>query len=127
MFFPINPAYLIRNQDNQVSCNISNVGGTTVTNVSVTNEITKTGTVGSITRSYSISNLVIAEGASHEVIIGFYPDTYLYQKHSFTITYRTIDEPETQRVYLSDPIDIIVMPYIVVENFQLPYDIAVAS
>ena len=127
MFFPINPAYLIRNQDNQVSCNISNVGGTTVTNVSVTNEITKTGTVGSITRSYSISNLVIAEGASHEVIIGFYPDTYLYQKHSFTITYRTIDEPETQRVYLSDPIDIIVMPYIVVENFQLPINVTMGE
>ncbi|MCE7747531.1 MAG: hypothetical protein GPJ51_03985 [Candidatus Heimdallarchaeota archaeon] len=127
MFFPSNPAFLIRNQDNQVSCVISNVGGTTVTNVSVTNEITKTGTVGSITRSYSIYNLEIAEGAFHEDIIGFYPDTYLYQKHSFTITYRTIGDPETLRVYLSDPIKIIVMPDIVVENFQLPINVTMGE
>ena len=127
MFFPLNPVFLIRNQDNQVSCIISNVGGTTVTNVSVTNEITKTGTVGSITRSYSIYNLEIAEGTFHQDIIGFYPDTYLYQKHSFTITYRTIGNPDTLRVYLSDPIEIIVMPDIVVENFQLPINVTMGE
>ncbi len=127
MFFPINPAFLIRNQDNQVTCRIENVGGTTVINVSVTNEITKTGTVGSITRSYSINNLEIAEGEFHEDIIGFFPDTYLFQKHSFTITYRTIGVPETQRVYLSDPIEIIVMPDIVVESFLLPTNVTMGE
>ncbi|MCG3258213.1 MAG: hypothetical protein H7644_00550 [Candidatus Heimdallarchaeota archaeon] len=127
MFFPLNPAFLIRNQDNQVTCIITNVGGTTVTNVSVTNEITKTGTIGSITRSYSINNLEIAEGAVHNDTIGFFPDTYLYQKHSFTIIYRTIDDPETQRVYLSDPIEIIVMPDIVVESFLLPTNVTMGE
>ncbi len=127
MFFPTNPAYLIRNQDNQVSCIISNAGGTTVTNVTVTNEIIKTGTAGSITRSHSIDNIEIAEGAFYDGFIAFYPDTYLFQKHSFSITYRTIDDPGTQRVYLSDPIEIIVEPDLVIDSFQLPISVNIGE
>ncbi|GAH39228.1 unnamed protein product, partial [marine sediment metagenome] len=93
MFFPINPAVIIRNQDNQVNCTIWNVGGITVTNVTVTNEIIKTGTDGSITRSHSINNINITEGAFYKGVIAFYPDTYLFQKHSFTITYRSLGNP----------------------------------
>ena len=128
MFFPTNPAYLIRNQDNQVSCIISNAGGTTVTNVTVTNEIIKTGTAGSITRSHSINNIEIAEGEIYDKgFIAFYPDTYLFQKHSFSITYRTIDDPGTQRVYLSDPIEIIVEPDLVIDSFQLPISVNIGE
>jgi len=127
MFFSTNPAFLIRNQDNQVSCTISNVGGTTVTNVTVTNEIIKTGTAGSITRSHSIDNIEIAEGAFYDGFIAFYPDTYLFQKHSFSITYRTIDDPGTQRVYLSDPIEIIVEPDLVIDSFQLPISVNIGE
>ncbi len=123
MFFPSNPAFLTRYQDNQVSCRINNVGGTTVTNVTVTNEITKTGTDGSMTRSHSIQNIEIAEGAFYDGIISFYPDDYLFQKHSFTITFRTIDDPDTPRVYLSDPLEIIVEPDLVIDSFQLPISV----
>jgi hypothetical protein len=123
MYFPTNPAFIIRNQDNQVPCIITNVGGTTVTNMTVTNEITKTGTDGSIIISHSIDNIEIAEGTFYEGFIAFYPDTFLYQKHSFTITYRIIDDPGTQRVYLSDPLSIIVEPDLVIDSIQLPISV----
>ena len=125
MSFPSNPALLVRNQNNDVACTITNTGGTTITNVTVTSEIHKTGTSGSITRSHAIPELTLEEGVQYHGYISFFPDTYLYQKHSFSITYRTIDEPEQERTLLSDPLEIIVMPNITINEYEIPLNATV--
>ncbi|MHA1815894.1 MAG: NYN domain-containing protein [Candidatus Heimdallarchaeaceae archaeon] len=127
MFFPSNPAFLIKNQNNDVSCTITNTGGTTITNVTVTSEIHKTGTAGSVTRSHTIPELFLEEGADYKGYISFYPDSHLYQKHSFSITYRTIDEPEQERTHLSDPLEIIVMPNITVTQYKIPLNATIGE
>ena len=127
MFFPSNPAFLIKNQNNDVSCTITNTGGTTITNVTVTSEIHKTGTAGSVTRSHTIPELILEEGADYKGYISFYPDSHLYQKHSFSITYRTIDEPEQERTHLSDPLEIIVMPNITVTQYEIPLNATIGE
>ncbi|MHA1202074.1 MAG: NYN domain-containing protein [Candidatus Heimdallarchaeaceae archaeon] len=127
MSFPSNPAFLIRNQNNDVKCTITNTGGTTITNVTVTSEIHKTGTSGSITRSHAIPELTLEEGVQYNGDISFFPDTYLYQKHSFSITYRTIDDPDQERTHLSDPLEIIVMPNITVNMYEIPVNATVGE
>ncbi len=127
MSFPFNPVLLIRNQNNDVECTITNTGGTTITNVTVTSEIHKTGTVGSVTRSHAIPELTLEEGVEYNGYISFFPDTYLYQKHSFSITYRTIDEPEQERTHLSDPLEIIVMPNITINEYEIPVNATVGE
>ncbi len=127
MFFPINPVYLEREQNNEVFCIISNTGETKATNVTVTNEITKTGTTGSVTWAILISNLEIEGGESFSDYIGFYPDTFLYQKHSFTITYKTVDDPETEKVTESDTLQIIVMPEIEIDVWNLPINVTMGE
>ena len=127
MYFPQRTVYLTRDQNNDVQFVISNTGGTTVTNVTVTNEIHKTGTTGSITRSVSVYNLEIESGKTFSDSIGFYPDTFLYQKHTFTLTYRSIDDPETERVTESDTLDIIVLPYISVDDWTLPINVTMGN
>jgi hypothetical protein len=127
MSFPFNPVLLIRNQNNDVACTITNTGGTTITNVTVTSEIHKTGTSGSVTRSHAIPELILEEGVEYRGYISFFPDTYLYQKHSFSITYRTIDEPEQERTHLSDPLEIIVMPNITVNGYEIPVNATVGE
>ncbi|MCE7742996.1 MAG: hypothetical protein GOP50_11130 [Candidatus Heimdallarchaeota archaeon] len=128
MYFPNGrTVYLDREQNNNVPFTISNTGGTTVTNVTVTNEIDKTGTPGSITRSISVSNLEIEGGDSISDYVGFYPDTYLYQKHSFTLTYRTIDDPETEKATESDTLEIIVMPNITIDSWYLPINVTMGE
>jgi len=127
MSFPFETIFLIRNQNNDVACSISNTGGTTITNVTVTSEIHKTGTSGSVTRSHAIPELTLEEGTQYHGYISFFPDTYLYQKHSFSITYRTIDEPEQERTHLSDPLGIIVMPNITVNNYEIPVNATVGE
>ncbi len=127
MSFPSNPAFLIRNQNNDVKCTITNTGGTTITNVTVTSEIHKTGTSGSVTRSHAIPELTLEEGVQYNGYISFFPDTYLYQKHSFSITYRTIDNPDQERTHLSDPLEIIVMPNITVNMYEVPINATVGE
>ncbi|MCK4972941.1 MAG: hypothetical protein KAS52_06440, partial [Candidatus Heimdallarchaeota archaeon] len=127
MSFPSNPALLVRNQNNDVMCTITNTGGTTITNVTVTSEIHKTGTSGSVTRSHAIPELTLEEGVQYHGYISFFPDTYLYQKHSFAITYRTIDEPEQERTLLSDPLEIIVMPNITINEYEIPLNATVGE
>ncbi|MHA1592703.1 MAG: NYN domain-containing protein [Candidatus Heimdallarchaeaceae archaeon] len=127
MSFPSNPALLVRNQNNDVACTIANTGGTTITNVTVTSEIHKTGTSGSVTRSHAIPELTLEEGVQYHGYISFFPDTYLYQKHSFSITYRTIDEPEQERILLSDPLEIIVMPNITINEYEIPLNATVGE
>ena len=127
MYFPQNPVYLERKQNNEVLFRISNTGGITVTNVTVTTEVEKTGTVGSITRSVSVNNLDIAAGSTYSDYIGFYPDDFLYQKHSFILTYRSIDEPEIERVTESDTLQIIVEPEIVINNWNLPINATIGE
>ncbi len=127
MYFPLRTVYLTRDQTNDVQFVISNTGGTTVTNVTVTNEIHKTGTTGSITRSVSVYNLEIESGKTFSDTIGFYPDTSLYQKHTFTLTYRSIDDPDTERVTESDTLEIIVEPYITVDNWYLPINVTMGE
>ena len=127
MSFPTNPAVLLMDQNNDVMCTITNTGGTTITNVTVTNEIHKTGTTGSVTRSHTIPELTLAEGAEYQGHISFFPDNFLYQKHSFSITYRTIDEPEQERTHLSDPLEIIVMPNITINQYEVPLNATVGE
>ncbi len=127
MSFPSNPSFLIRNQNNDVKCTIINTGGTTITNVTVTSEIHKTGTPGSVTRSHAIPELTLEEGVQYNGNISFFPDTYLYQKHSFAITYRTIDDPDQERTHLSDPLEIIVMPNITVNMYEIPINATVGE
>ena len=92
MYFPAgSPDYLLREQNNNVPFIITNTGGTTAINVTVSNEIHKTGTLGSMTRSVSVSNIEINGGESFSDNIGFYPDGPLYQKHTFVLNYRTIE------------------------------------
>ncbi len=127
MYFPQTTVLLEKGQNNDVQFIISNTGGTTATNVTVTNEIHKTGTPGSITRSIPVLNLVIEGGDSFSDSIGFYPDESLYQKHSFTLTYRTIDDPLIEKVTESDTLDIIVMPEISVDNHHLPINVTMGE
>ncbi|MBY9000727.1 MAG: hypothetical protein KGD64_07435 [Candidatus Heimdallarchaeota archaeon] len=127
MAFPSNPSYLKLNQNNDIMCTITNTGGTTITNVTVTNEIYKTGTTGSVTRSHTIPELYLEEGEVYQGQISFYPDTFLYQKHSFSITYRTIDEPEQERTHLSDPLEIIVMPNITINQYDIPVNATIGE
>ena len=74
----------------------------------------------SITRSISINNLEIDGGDTFSDYIGFYPDDFLYQKHIFSLNYRTIDDPITEKVTESDTLDIIVEPNIIVESWFFP-------
>ncbi|MHA1198588.1 MAG: NYN domain-containing protein [Candidatus Heimdallarchaeaceae archaeon] len=127
MDFLLNPVYLEIEQNNYVPFTISNTGGTTAINVTVTNEVEKTGTEGSLTRSISVSNLEIEGGNSFSDNIGFYPDNILYQKHIFTLTYRTIDEPETEKVTESDTLEIIVMPNITIDSWDLPINVTMGE
>jgi len=127
MEFLLNPVYLEIEQNNYVPFTISNTGGTTAINVTVTNEVEKTGTEGSLTRSISVSNLEIEGGNSFSDNIGFYPDNILYQKHIFTLTYRTIDEPETEKVTESDTLEIIVMPNITIDSWDLPINVTMGE
>ena len=120
MYFSSNPAILERNQNNDVECIITNTGGSTITNVTITNEIHKTGTEGSISRSIKIPELTLVEGQVVKGNISFFPETYLYQKHSFAITYQIIDKPDTSLAYLSDPLEIIVMPNITIDQYTIP-------
>ena len=123
MFFPSNPAYIQHSQSNDVRCLITNIGGETVTNVTVTNQFDKTGTQGSVIISHSILDIALTEGTTYEGFISFYPDTYLYQKYSFSISYRTIAEPEIELILSSDPIEIIVPPDILVDSYFLPENV----
>ncbi len=119
MYFPINPSYLTRNIINDVSYIITNIGGSTVTNVTISN-IETSGTTGSISTFIDSFELVLTEGESHYDEIRFNPETFLYKKFSFIFSYRTIDEPEVQILGSSDHLDIIVMPDIVVNSVNLP-------
>ena len=125
MFFPSNPAYIQSSQSNDVSCWISNIGGTTVTNVTVTNQFDKSGTEGTIIISHALVDITLTEGATHIGFFSFYPERYLYQKYSFSISYRTIDEPGIERVLSSDPLEVIVMPAISVESYFLPENVTI--
>ncbi|MHA1396931.1 MAG: hypothetical protein ACTSSF_04420, partial [Candidatus Heimdallarchaeaceae archaeon] len=127
MSFPENPAYLTRNQNNDVPCLITNIGGNTVIDVTLTNEITKTGTKGSVTRSSTVTELTIESGETYKGNISFYPDTYLYQKHSFTITYRWIDEPSEEQLFLSDPLTILCLPNLEVSKYEIPANLTVGK
>ncbi len=120
MFFPVNPAYILSGQNNDIRCLISNVGGSTVTNVTVTNQFDKSGTEGTVIISHALVDLNLTEGSTEEGVFSFYPETFLYQKYSFSISYRTIDEPEIERILASDPIEVIVMPDITIESYFLP-------
>jgi hypothetical protein len=126
MYFPINPSILSRNINNNVRVFIVNIGGSTVTNVSIIN-IEKTGTVGSVDTYIGFGELVIGEGEIVERIITFNPETYLYKKYSFTFSYRTIDEPGTQIIGSSDPLEIIIPPYIQVSTPTVPTNTTVGD
>ena len=123
MFFPSNPAYIQSGQSNDIRCLISNIGGTTVTNVTVTNQFDKSGTEGTTIISHTFVDLTLTEGSTYEGFFSFYPETYLYQKYSFSISYRTIDEPEVERILASDPLEVIVMPEISIESYFLPENV----
>ncbi|MFW9852683.1 MAG: hypothetical protein ACFFDS_07060, partial [Candidatus Thorarchaeota archaeon] len=126
MYFPINPSYLTRNIINEVDYIITNVGGSTVTNVTISN-IETSGTTGSINTFIDSFELILTEGESHSDKIRFNPETYLYKKFSFTFSYRTIDEPEVQILGSSDPLDVIVMPEIEVSSVNLPTNATVGE
>jgi len=119
MYFPNNPSILQRNTNNNVRIFIVNIGGSTVTNVSIIN-IEKTGTIGSVDIYIDVDELVIGDGETFDRTITFNPETYLYKKYSFTFSYRTIDEPGTQIIGSSDPLEIIVPPYIQISIPDIP-------
>jgi len=116
MYFQSSRVSLNRGENNDIPFIISNAGGTTAINVTVSTTIYKTGTVGSITRSISISNIEINSGESILDYIGFYPDDCLFQKHSFQLSYRSIDDPGTEIVTESETLEIIVEPNIDVDR-----------
>jgi hypothetical protein len=126
MYFPINPTYLTRGTMNEVDYIITNVGGSTVTNVSIST-IETSGTIGSVNTFINSTELILIEGQSYPDKIGFNPETYLYKKFSFTFSYRTIDEPSVQILGSSDHLEVIVMPDIVVNNVNLPNNATVGE
>jgi len=126
MYFPINPSFLTRNIINEVNYVITNVGGSTVTNVTIS-IIETSGTIGSINTFIDSLNLVLTEGETYYDKIRFNPETYLYKKFSFTFSYRTIDEPSVQILGTSDHLDIIVMPDIVVNSLNLPNNASIGK
>lgn len=119
MYFPINQIYPEPNVVSEVNYILTNIGGSTVTNITFTN-IETTGTLGSIVPLFDPVKSVLADGETYIGRITFEPETYLYKKFSVTFSYRTIDVPEVIRFGYSDPLDIIAMPNIVVNNYILP-------
>ncbi|NPD90092.1 MAG: hypothetical protein HGN29_15375 [Asgard group archaeon] len=119
MFFPENPSFLTRNESNAVNYAITNIGGSTVTNVSLTN-IESSGTIGSVEIYIDVFELELTDGETYQGNIRFDPDIYLYKKYSFSYSYRTIDEPLVQIIGISDPLDIIVNPYLNLDSYEIP-------
>ena len=122
MFFPDNPYYLLRNESNFVDFALSNIGGSTVTNVTISNA-EKSGTTGSVDIFIPEFELELEDGETYEDSIRFDPDTYLYKKYSFTYMYRTIDEPAVQIIGSSDPLDIIVDPFLEIDSIDIPVNV----
>ncbi|MHA2309475.1 MAG: NYN domain-containing protein, partial [Candidatus Heimdallarchaeaceae archaeon] len=126
MFFPENPAYIYRNESSKVNYAISNIGSRTVTNVTLTN-IESSGTLGSVEIYIDVFELELADGETFQGNIRFDPDIYLYKKYSFSYSYRTIDEPAVQIIGSSDPLDIIVNPYLDVDTYEMPINVTMGE
>ena len=126
MYFPQNPALLQRNIMNTVNFSLSNIGRSTVTNLTFTN-IETSGTIGSVKIYIPEFELELEDGETYEGSIRFDPDTYLYIKYSFAYSYRTIDDPDIQIIGTSDPLDVIVNPFLYVDDVVMPVNVTMGE
>ncbi|MHA1686037.1 MAG: NYN domain-containing protein [Candidatus Heimdallarchaeaceae archaeon] len=127
MFFPLNPVYLQRNTSNYVNFTMTNVGGSTVSNISISIALEVQGTEGNLIIPFipSLQGLNLSSGASYHDIIEFFPDTFLYKKLKFSLVYRTIDDPLSEKFAFSDALEIVVLPNVSIAVNAFPANVTV--
>ena len=122
MVFPDNPYYIEPEEQTDVPFTLTNIGGTTVVNISIggINYLKSTSGILDIEPpSTSLSSLLLVSGEVYEDNIQFTADTYLYFRLRIALAYYTIDEPGDIKYTSSPQLEIICLPDLVVENYTI--------
>ncbi len=104
----------------EVSFELINVGGSTVSNVTISPYIDREGTRETPIIFLPNINLTLSSGESYYGLLGFFADRPLYQIHTYLVSYTNLDSPNKPIYILSDPLYLICYPNITISNVVLP-------
>ncbi|UJG42023.1 MAG: hypothetical protein K9W45_06040 [Candidatus Heimdallarchaeum aukensis] len=116
MTFVNNKIILKRNSTTEVDFQLVNVGGTAVTNVTISALVNRQGTEASPIIYLPYLNLMLNSGESYKGTIRFFTNEPLYQKHSYQVSFTNLDDPDNPVIVLSEPLYIICYPNISISN-----------
>ncbi len=122
MSFPDNPYYIEPEEQTDVPFTLTNIGGTTVANISIEgiNELKSTSGILDIEPpSTSLLSLSLVSGEVYEDNIQFTADKYLYFRLRIALAYCTIDEPGDIKYTSSPQLEIICLPNLVIKNYTI--------
>jgi len=124
MTFVNNKISLKRNEITDVDFEIINVGGSTVTNVTISPS-DREGTRETPVIYLPNLNLILESGASYQGVLRFFTDTPLYQIHTYQLSFINLGEPDNPVYVLSDPLYLICYPNMTISNVNFPINATV--